>query len=74
MINYEYTDTFGGEANYCWVQRGEVKANDLKHALRLARKELGLTGCRGDITVHCGDMLAWKPRNSCTILFVNWEY
>lgn len=28
---YEYTDTFGGEANYCWVKRGKVSVPDLVH-------------------------------------------
>lgn len=25
---YEYTDTFGGEANYAWVKRGKVSVPD----------------------------------------------
>ena len=28
---YEYTDTFGGEANYCWVKRGTVSVPELVH-------------------------------------------
>ena len=28
---YEYTDTFGGEANYCWVKRGTVTMPCLTH-------------------------------------------
>jgi len=28
---YEYTDTFSGEANYCWVKRGKVHVPDLLH-------------------------------------------
>ena len=28
---YEYTDTFGGEANYGWVKNGEVNVPDLVH-------------------------------------------
>ena len=28
---YEYTDTFAGEANYCWVKRGEVTMPELTH-------------------------------------------
>lgn len=28
---YEYTDTFCGEANYSWVQRGTVTMPDLTH-------------------------------------------
>ena len=28
---YEYTDTFGGEANYSWVKRGTVTMPELTH-------------------------------------------
>lgn len=28
---YEYTDTFAGEANYCWVRRGYVHVPELTH-------------------------------------------
>ena len=28
---YEYTDTFGGEANYSWGKRGTVSVPDLTH-------------------------------------------
>ena len=28
---YEYTDTFAGEANYCWVRRGKVNVPGLVH-------------------------------------------
>lgn len=27
----EYTDTFGGEANYCWVKRATVTVPELTH-------------------------------------------
>lgn len=27
----EYTDTFGGEANYCWVKRATVAMPELTH-------------------------------------------
>lgn len=30
-FNYEYTDTFAGEANYSWVKRGTVTVADLVH-------------------------------------------
>lgn len=29
--NVEYTDTFGGEANYCWVRRATVTMPELTH-------------------------------------------
>jgi hypothetical protein len=28
---YEYTDTFAGEANYCWIKRGKVTMPELTH-------------------------------------------
>lgn len=27
----EYTDTFGGEANYCWVRRATIDMPELTH-------------------------------------------
>lgn len=27
----EYTDTFGGEANYCWVKRATIAMPELTH-------------------------------------------
>lgn len=29
--NVEYTDTFAGEANYCWVKRATVHMPELTH-------------------------------------------
>jgi len=29
--NIEYTDTFAGEANYCWVKRARVSMPELTH-------------------------------------------
>jgi hypothetical protein len=31
VFNVEYTDTFGGEANYCWVRRAKVTMPELTH-------------------------------------------
>ncbi len=39
---FEITDTFAGEANYCWVKRYAVNANKLHGALCKLSKELGL--------------------------------
>ena len=53
QFDVEYTDTFGGEANYCWVRRAVVSVPELTHygytgstdgsyhrANRLQRREL----------------------------------
>jgi hypothetical protein len=31
QYSVEYTDTFGGEANYCWVDRAVVTMPELSH-------------------------------------------
>ena len=71
----EYTDTFGGEANYCWVRRATIRpAKDtLRAVLRAARAALGLSGVKGDIVANYGDEYHWKPRGACTILMVRWD-
>jgi len=71
-IRTEYTDTFGGDANYSWVQRAsfEVTDNAPESAIiRRAKKGHGLNGmpCR---KVDLGGLIALYPRNSCTVLFV----
>ena len=43
----EHTDTFGGEANYSWVQREELTVSDNISDLslvRAAKSALGLSG------------------------------
>ena len=31
QYDVEYTDTFGGEANYCWVKRQSITMPELTH-------------------------------------------
>lgn len=37
----EITDTFGGEANYCWVRRYEYKAKSELGAIQKLAREYG---------------------------------
>lgn len=68
-IQIEYTDTFGGEANYCWVRRAYIKGNPSDRAIvRRAKAWAGMTGLRCDTSTH-GDMLEIRPRNVCQIIF-----
>ena len=68
----EYTDTFGGEANYAWVKRVEFDlaedASDLA-AVRKAKSLLGLENVRCK-REEMGDTIALYPRGSCTVLFI----
>lgn len=48
-VEYEMTDTFGGEANYYWVERGiiDVPENASKQLItRRVKATLGITGVR----------------------------
>lgn len=69
----EYTDTFGGEANYSWVKRAEFdNATGTNLAIiRKAKALMGLSGVRGR-TEDCGDMLKFTPYKSNTVLFVTY--
>ena len=77
MMKYqiEYTDTFGGEANYCWVHRYEIELPDtasIRQICRAAKKAAGLSGVRGVWDTY-GEAYTFRPYRSCTILFVDWE-
>jgi hypothetical protein len=73
----EYTDTFGGVANYSWVRRAAIRppANASRRAiLRMAREAVGLApGVKGDVVADYGDELHWKPRGCCTVLMARWS-
>ena len=75
-INFEYTDTFGGDANYSWVRRESVdmpvKAGD-RAIVQRAKKFAGLTGIRCR-TVDLGEGFALYPSGSCTVLFITPDY
>lgn len=70
LWKFEYTDTFGGEPNYCWVQRGTISAETELSAVRRVKAELGLTGvpCRRS---DYGDSIELVPRGSCTVVFIS---
>jgi hypothetical protein len=68
----EYTDTFGGEANYSWVKRAEFEMPDSatnNQITKRAKAAIGLTGVRCS-TVELWDGFQITPINSCTTVFV----
>ncbi len=75
-VQFEYTDTSGGEANYSWVRRSEEQfpADITDRALvRRAKAWAGLTGVRCTVS-NMGDLIDIRPRGSCTVLFVSTIY
>lgn len=78
-FDVEYTDTFGGEANYCWVCRAEIamprKAGERasrRALMRRAKAEMGLTGIRGKSSDY-GDSMEFRPYGMATVLFVTYR-
>jgi hypothetical protein len=74
-VTYEYTDTFGGEANYSWVKRGEFQDSSGtpdRLVVRKVKALAGLTGVRCKRTDH-GDMIELRPYGSATVLFITFS-
>jgi hypothetical protein len=71
----EYTDTFGGEANYCWVRRATLKQDYINTAAikRAAKASVGIPGLAGRWE-NWGELLCFRPYKMCTILFVTPHY
>ena len=65
----EYTDTFGGQANYSWVKRETFECADNENPMKKAKALIGLTGVRG-VKIDMGETISFKPYNSNTIMFI----
>jgi hypothetical protein len=61
----EMTDTFGGEANYCWVNRFIVSASSPRGAMRKVARETGFNVR----SVGCD---RWDAVGACVCYFVEW--
>ena len=61
----EMTDTFGGEANYCWVHRFIVSASSERGAMRKVAKKTGFAVR----SVGCD---RWDAVGACVCYFVEW--
>ena len=74
-VSIEYTDTFGDDANYSWVQRHDVVVpegtSDLS-VVRLAKKLCGLSGVRCKREEYAG-LIRLTPHNSCTTMFIEFN-
>ena len=76
QLNVEYTDTFGGEANYSWVERKTLDipaVSSDKLVMRRIRKALGLEGVKGRWNNY-GDHFEFRPYGMCQIVFADVAY
>ena len=71
----EVTDTFGGEANYCWVRRWTLRGDlTVRGVVRALKADMGLTGGRAEVD-DWGDNITVRPPKSgpCIIGFASWN-
>lgn len=73
-LDIEHTDTFGGKANYSWVNRSELdipESYSRSWIVRKVKEHVGLTGVRCNVEDY-GDMLAIRPAGMCEVIFVTY--
>jgi hypothetical protein len=70
----ELTDTYGGQANYSWVDRYSFDCEGMtdRQIERKARALIGLTGVRCQ-RFDYGDMVEWRPYRSATVAFLTFN-
>lgn len=72
----EATDTYAGEANYCWVKREVIKVPrgaSRSLVLRRAKQAVSLNGVRGRVE-DFGDSITFRPYRMAVVVFVNFKY
>lgn len=71
-FNVEFTDTFGGEANYCWVNRFQVEAKDIRQAITKAKQERYHAPVPRHRTSDYGDMVRIDIVGECVCAFITY--
>lgn len=72
----EVTDTFGGQANYSWVERSKLRVPDDISELALVRRiksAAGYSGIRGRAEIS-GDFVEIRFPSRCIVIFANVRY
>jgi hypothetical protein len=75
ITNVEVTDTYGGEANYSWVRRYEIRGLEGKSDLAIVRRvkrEIGWEGVRCK-TEQWGDEMIIRPVGVCQVCFIDFH-
>ena len=70
-FSVEVTDTFSGEANYCWVRRYFINVKPGVSPVRAAKKAAGWEGVRCRVEDY-GDSTSLYPAGMCQVMFINY--
>lgn len=78
-FDVEVTDTFGGEANYCWVHRHVIEVSaalegkaERRAIVRAAKAAEGWTGYRCE-TNDMGGTIEIRPRGLLQVMFITFK-
>jgi hypothetical protein len=63
----EVTDTYAGEANYCWVRRFKVHASSVQGAMRKVSTKMGFNARK---VYDSGDMARYDFKDATICAFV----
>ena len=68
----EYTDLFGGEANYAWVRRFDFDCTDMTdlQIIRRAKSELGISGKCATRAINQYDLVRYFDS---TVMFISFS-
>lgn len=66
----EFTDTFGGEANYCWVDRFTVEATNIKQAITKAKQHRYCAPIPKHSLSDYGDSVRIDIKGKCVCAFI----
>lgn len=58
LYDIQWTDTFGGEANYCWVDNDTIEAPNIQSAITKAKQKRYYSPVpRHRVTIDDGDFI-----------------
>lgn len=75
QYNIEITDTFNGEANYCWTVREKFFADYDLSDVELAKEAIKVMGWGEDpVNIEIfADMIRITPQDSNIVAHVSWD-
>ena len=71
-IKVTFTDTFGGEANYCWKDEYVIAAKSLKQAITKAKRQRYYSPVPRHRTSDYGDMIRIDMVGACVCAFAEY--